>query len=532
MRSPLASLAGRCFDVAVIGAGVNGASAAQHLAAAGYEVLLVDKADFASGSSGRSSRLLHCGLRYLAPGRSLWEFAVHPGRFVTACRMAKAAMECRAQFVKATPERTRPMTFCFPFYEDSPYKAWQIDAAFALLNRLGPSDVPLDYRRLSPRQALEVPLLRLLRNPESLRGVAQFREYQFDWPERIVMDTVLDAERLGATARNYTVMAGMKREGEAWQIQLADALAPDEPLVSVKASSVFNMAGIWIDKVNGRSGDGRARRRITGTKGVHIVVQLPPDCADYGVATLNRKREGFYCVPWRGGLHYFGPTETLYEGDVEDIRPTEEDVEFLLGEANHLLPSLQLTRADVRYSWAGVRPLTYDPVQPMGARSRELHDLSGDGLPGVFAMTAGPIMTHRSAGREAVARIRPQLPARRSAQAPSYAAVVPDESDSPPLTNSEPQLRLSAVRRAVEREQAETLVDILFRRTGAGWSEGMGRESAERVAQVLGDAKGWTLERVRREAAAYSEHLERQHLHGGASTPGGAPGTFGGQARR
>lgn len=110
MREPLSALAGRRFDVAVIGAGANGASAAQHLAAAGYSVLLVDKGDFASGSSSRSSRLLHCGLRYLAPGKSLWEFVAHPGRFATACRMASAAMDCRAQLVRTTPERTRAMT--------------------------------------------------------------------------------------------------------------------------------------------------------------------------------------------------------------------------------------------------------------------------------------------------------------------------------------------------------------------------------------------------------------------------------------
>src|SRR5947209_7521896 len=124
MRPPLSKLDGENFDVAIIGAGVNGASAAQHLSAAGYSVLLVDKGDFASGSSSRSSGLLHCGLRYLAPGSSIWEFVRHPGRLAAALRMAKQAMESRAQLVTTAPERVRPMKFFFPIYKDGPYATW------------------------------------------------------------------------------------------------------------------------------------------------------------------------------------------------------------------------------------------------------------------------------------------------------------------------------------------------------------------------------------------------------------------------
>ena len=114
MRPPLSPIDARRFDVAVIGAGVNGASAAQHLAGAGYSVLLVDKGDFCSGSSSRSSRLLHCGLRYLAPGGSLWDFAFHPSRLKVALGMARQAMLSRRQFVQTTPERVKPLNFSLP----------------------------------------------------------------------------------------------------------------------------------------------------------------------------------------------------------------------------------------------------------------------------------------------------------------------------------------------------------------------------------------------------------------------------------
>lgn len=512
MRLSLETLAGEAFDALVIGAGANGASTAQHLAAEGYRVLLVDRGDFGSGSSSRSSRLLHCGLRYLAPGRSLWDFVRHPGRFATACRMAKAAMACRAEFVGATPERVRPLTFCFPFYDDSAYSAWQIDAAFRLLAALGPKDVPLDYRRLSPQEVRKTPLAKHLREQDRLRGVATFREYQFEWPERIVVDTVLDAERLGAVVRNYTPVKGLERCGKVWRATLADALDPSESPVRVEAAAVFNMAGIWIDRVSGSIAGGRARRRITGTKGSHIVVQLPPDCAEFGIVTLNRKNEPFYCVPWRG-LHYFGPTETLYEGDIDDIAPTEEDIAFLIDEANHLLPPLALTREDVLWGWAGVRPLTYDPAQPMGARSRELHDLSSEGLPNMFAMTAGPVMTHRSAGREAAGALRRVLSPSRPAATPSYAArPLPADPASPPVTNRADGPRIADIRRAVREEQAVSLVDVMYRRIGEGWSPGLGLDSAPLVARILGEECGWGEARIAEEVAAYRDHV--RHLHG------------------
>jgi glycerol-3-phosphate dehydrogenase len=420
MRTPIKALDKNRYDVVVIGAGVNGASAAQHLAAAGYTVLLVDKDDFGAGSSSRSSRLLHCGLRYLAPGDSMAEFLRHPTRLATALRMARQAMWSRSQFVRTTPERARSMKFHFPVYDETPYAPWQVTLAFKVLQALGPKDLPLDYIRLSARQAAETPLLGWLRDLDKLRAIIGFREYQFDWPERVALDAVLDAERMGATVRNHTAVTGMTRQaGDSWSVRLGDRLGETGEAV-VRASMVLNMAGIWIDRVNQHS-DGAAGRKITGTKGVHIMLQLPPECREYGIATINRLNEPFYCVPWRG-LHYVGPTETLYDGDIDEIRPGEAEIEGLLDEASHLLPGAGLQRDDVLFAWAGVRPLTYDPELPMGARSREIHDLAADGLPNVLAMTAGPVMTHRSGGETIAAAVAQRIAPSGALQALSYAA--------------------------------------------------------------------------------------------------------------
>lgn len=153
----LAALDDRSFDVLVIGAGINGASAAQHLAAEGYSVLLVDKGDIGAGTTSRSSRLLHCGARYFVPGRSMSEFFVQPQKGIIALRMARAAMRMRAQMARTSPERLRSFNWAYPVYRGGKYAGWQFDLAFRLLGALGPSDVPLGYRRMKRDETLAAP---------------------------------------------------------------------------------------------------------------------------------------------------------------------------------------------------------------------------------------------------------------------------------------------------------------------------------------------------------------------------------------
>jgi glycerol-3-phosphate dehydrogenase len=472
MRPTLAELDDSRFDVIVVGGGINGASTAQHLAAAGYRTLIVDKGDFGSGASSRSSRLLHCGLRYLAPGRSIFDFVRHPKRLAVALRMARLAMQARGEFVRTSPSRATAMTLHFPVYRGGPYAAWQIGAAFALLKRLGGKEVPLDYRWINPQQARAHALIGRLRDQGRLVGVAAFREFQFNWPERIVLDAVLDAERLGATARNHTAarMSGFAPDS-GWTMELTDMLSQTPP-VRVRGAVVLMTSGVWIDEVV-RGVKPNAARKIFGTKGCHLVVKLPDVCAGAGIATLDSRNEPLYCIPWKQ-YHYFGPTETPYEGDPDRVFVTVEEADGIIANANALLPGLHLTPADIRMSWAGVRPLTYDAAVPFGNRSRVIHDLAADGLPSAFALTAGPVMTHRSAARELTRLVAQRLGPSRAPHPPSYA---------PP-----------AERCGVEH--AVTLSDELFRRRGTAWSGPLDAEDISSAATELGAMLAWDETRV------------------------------------
>jgi glycerol-3-phosphate dehydrogenase len=506
MRDMPSDLAGKLYDVAIIGGGINGASAAQHLAAAGYSVLLVDKDDFGSGSSSRSSRLLHCGLRYLAPGRSAFDFVAHPGRFVNALKMARQAMHARSEFIRTSSVRARPMRFCFPIFTDGPYATWQVNLAFRMLRALGPKDLPLDYRLISSREAATMPLVGGLRDFTHLISGAVFREYQLDWPERICMDAALDAERLGADIRNYTAARIVRRQGENWVLELIPVDRPTEPTF-VNARTVLNTSGIWIDDVT-RKTTSAAKRRVFGTKGCHIVVKLPDDCSDIGIATLNSKQEPFYCIPWRG-YHYFGPTETPFEGDADDVHVTREERAWLIGEANRMLPGLQLSDADVLMTWAGVRPLTYDENEPNGSRSRVIHDLAADGLPNVFAMTGGPVMSHRSAGRELADLVAGRLSASGKPQTPSYEPrLLADNQNSPPLLDDHASIKLADLRYAARDEHAHNLMDILFRRVGIGWECALSDRELADAADAVGQELGWDAARKKAEINVYRERAK------------------------
>jgi glycerol-3-phosphate dehydrogenase len=500
-------LDGFSFDVAVIGAGINGASAAQHLAAAGYAVLIIDKGDFASGSTGRSTRLLHCGLRYLDRGEPMWRFLVRPDNLSLSVRRAREFMAARSELAATIPDRVAPFTAFVPVWAGDHYAPWQVSLALKLLAFLGPSDPPLDGRRHRIDDLPSRPLLRWLRDPGELRALYSFREYRYDWPERIAVDCVLDAERLGAEVRNYTEVVSLDATGSgAWSLGLRDATGS----ATVVAATVLNTAGVWVDRVN-RLAAPSAKARIAGTKGAHIVVKLPDECRDLAIATFNRLGMPAYLVPWRH-VHHFGPTETHFEGDVDDVRVTQEEVEFLLDELDHLLPGAGVTGKHLLNVWAGVRPLT-NSDQPNRKHTLipVIHDMAQDGMPGVLGLTGSPIVNHRQVARRITEAVRARIPPSRPAQPPAYRNTFIPGRDAPPLTNDDPAITLGDLRHSAQHEHCMTLADLLLRRTGPGYADSKALGAAERAARAVADVLGWDEARIATEVERYRDFVRRYH---------------------
>lgn len=498
-------LAGRVFDVVVIGGGIQGTSAAREAAAAGYSVLLVEKDDFASGASSRSSRLLHCGLRYFEAPAPFRYFLQHPGRFMAAYRMARQAMLARREIVLTTSQRVVPLTFAFPVYRDGPYTPFQVDIAFKMLSRMAPSDVPLNYRQLKGEAARSNPMVAALGRQQDLVSAAQFTEYQFNWPERLCVDAVLDARQLGAEVLNYTEASIGPLHDD---MRIVSLHGLNGAAVEVKARRVLTMAGVWIDKVL-RKAKPDMPRKIFGTKGAHIVIRLPEKYRRHGVSTINSVGEPFYCIPWHD-LHYIGPTETPFDGDPDRVHTDADDLEFILDETASLFPGLNVTKADVVSTWAGVRPLTYNEDFPKGDRARTLHDLSSDGMPGVLAMTAGPIMSHRLSGREVIQRLKGEITPSGTPGALTYAPHLPlENTNTKPLADTDTDYHLADVRQAVQHEQARSLFDVLYRRTGLGWRHKFDDEELSAVADLMAEELSWPKERRDMEIEKFRNETER-----------------------
>jgi glycerol-3-phosphate dehydrogenase len=505
-RIPLGDLEKDPFDAVVIGAGINGSGAAQQLAARGYRVLIIDKDDFSSGATNRSSRILHCGLRHLAPGKSAWDFVWNPSRFWVACKNARKSMDSRSQIAKTIKPLVSPFPFCFPIYEDGPYAPWQLDAGFKLMEFLGPGDLPLDYTRYTRKNMDKVPFSSWVRDPQKLKGFAVFRDYQFLSADRLVIDTLKDAYRLGAVVRNYTECVGAKRIGDQWELELQDCDDSSET-IWIKSKLVLNTSGPWGDKLTGRL-TGNSKRRMVGLKGIHILVNLPEELAQWGMMGINSENETIYCLPWKG-MRYIGPSRTPYDQDLDSVVCTEKEVDWMLSEVNLMLPKLNLTRNDVHYTYAGIQPVSYDPKDPKGTRQIRIHDLSNEGFPNMLMLTGGPIMTYRIIGSDladAVAkRIRPSSSVKELSYFPSAITKQVYKKKGGRLMDPE---GAGILKEIVAEEQVSSLIDLFFRRSDFGWDLDLGRAKLEPVAKIMAEILGWDDIQLQDQIDRYISHIE------------------------
>ncbi|WP_233838915.1 FAD-dependent oxidoreductase [Paraburkholderia sp. ZP32-5] len=515
MRESLSRLEGGEYDVAIIGGGINGASAAQHLASAGYSVVLVEKNDYASAASSRSSRILHSGLRYFAPSKTLWEHVFQPRRFVGRVRSAIESMTAMGQLVSTMPERFIPLSLMMPVYRNMPYSGWHVDIGVKVLGFFNRFGVPLVYKRYRNGRSTPPAMAKWFRDNGDITDFTVFMDYSIRWPERICVDAVMDARRLGAVVRNYTTMEQLSRTADGrWSLALRDTLEPAQT-ATVTARLVLNTAGVWIDALNKAAAQGTApARRVIAVKGIHILVRLPDDFKGEGLASLNRENEAIFCVPW-GDLHYIGPTEVVYHENIDDVTPDEEGIEFLIDEANHLLPGINLSRSDVCFAWAGVRPITYDPRYPKGRRLpfSVLHDLASDGLPNVLTLTWGTINLHRVSANHILKAVKRKLkPSRGQAALNAGASRFKGGDANSAVFPDEPSISLDDLVDAARNEDATNLVDLLFRRTHLGWRHAMTRSAIRRAARAVAPEFGWSARQIDEQVDAFVTHMKVRHL--------------------
>lgn len=486
MRPHINELDETAFDVVVIGAGAVGCATARELAGRGFTTLLVERGDIGSGTSSRSSRMLYSGLGYLAVRYPLWQMIFRPVDMIQRLLYTRSVMQCRAELARQMPGHLHKHRFHYPFRQGDRYPPWLVDTGFRLVEALGGWKVPLDYRRISHEQAAtESALAADLGGP--LRGVGVFEEYMYSWPERICVDTALDAERRGATLRTYTAVTGLTRQGNAWTVALEERAPEAEGHASVTAQMVVNATGPWVDRLPGCGGTGP--NRVVGLKGVNVMVRLPERYRGEGLEAFSSKGEPFYVFPWRDH-HLIGPTETVVRDDPDDVRVQDHEIDYILDEANRLFPDLKLTREHILHSWCGVRPMsTLD-----GTTTRNAVRIVEDPTqPGLATVTGSTIMLHRHAGRKAARAVERRLGKRGEAptgpiDAPHH--LRPDEG----------------IGQVAATEHVVRLTDLIRRRLPDGLDTALGRDRAEDLSRIAAASLGWTEARRQDELA----HFERE----------------------
>ena len=388
----LSAIQRREYDVIVIGGGVNGAATARDAALRGLSVLLVEKNDFAGGTTSWSTRLVHGGLRFL----EYFEF-----------HLVRESLREREILFKTAPHLVQPISMTIPIYGSGTRSYWEIQAGMILYDVLSYDKTLPNHRMLS--QAKMQQLFRAV-DRGNLKGSAQYYDGQAEHAERLCLEMLLDAQVAGANVLNYTTVTGLKREGDRLTgLTAYDQITEAEFSVTLPAHAVIvNTSGPWVDRVLGLGRrDGQTapigdERKIGGTKGSHIIVDDFPGAPDTALY-VEAKSDGrpFFIVPWCG-QYLIGTTDLKYTGDLDRVKADNDEVDYLLKETNQVVATARLTRQDVKFTYSGVRPLPYAEGKKAGSISRAhiLNDHTKDGVSNLVSLIGGKLTTHRQVGEE------------------------------------------------------------------------------------------------------------------------------------
>ena len=531
------------FDLLIIGGGITGAGAARDAARRGLRVALVDRGDIACGTSSRSSKLVHGGLRYLEQGEVSLVFE---------------AIAERRILQEIAPHLVQPLPFLLPVFEDSRRSLFTINIGMWLYDGLSLFRSPKFHTKLNAKKVLAVePQLR----SKGLKGAPVYYDCATD-DARLTLETLLDAERAGATIRTYTDVTRLIRNGtQVVAAEVTDLL--NGTTSTIHAAAILNATGPWSDAT--RSLDGtKPIERMRPTKGIHIVLDANRVPVNHAIVCLHPK-DGrvFFTIPW-GEQTYIGTTDTDFEGDPGDVAADAEDVAYLLEATNDYFPGIDVGPEDVIATWAGVRPLvSQQDADDESSVSREhLIAVEPDGM---ITIAGGKLTTYRRMGAEVVDTVIETLEARghevpdlRTAEtdlnplpgaigwpeggdcetvasmieavAPEHitpeiaallantygmrgldvaALVAKNPSLASPLVEGRAEIEAQVVWAAKE-ELTGTVSDVMIRRTQLYFRDrNQGLDALERVAEILAEQLGWDDAEHHRHAESYRLEVER-----------------------
>lgn len=544
-RDALERIGNEIFDLLIIGGGITGAGIALDAAARGLRTLLVEKRDFAAGTSSRTTKLIHGGLRYLEQ----FDFA-----------LVREALVERAILTRTAPHLTEAYPFVIPIYADSrrnydhPLK---MRAGLILYDLLSMGHGFERHRRLSREEALALaPQL----DPRGLKGAFLYYDGRTN-DSRLVVEVLKAAHEQGARIVNHARVRGFLKDGQG---RLAGVRLREEGSgreIEARARVVINATGVWMEEtIRFNEQVGTLPRTVHPAKGIHLTIaaeRLPVRSA-WLIPSLTGHRF-YFVVPWQGRVN-IGTTDTNYQGDKESPAANEAEVTEILNAINSYFPDARLEPADVITTWAGLRPLITDPrarntsevsrreelietpdglISISGGKlttyrqmAENTVDLAARRLRERFDLSSPPSRTRETGlsgaglGREAFERAAEQLS--RTDHLPietarhlieTYGSNYPqlvellreDERLRRPLIEGLPHVAAEIVY-AARYEMAFSLTDALMRRTRLAMLAGEAAlQSARAVAELMAGEMEWTLEETERQIAAFEEEYRREY---------------------
>jgi glycerol-3-phosphate dehydrogenase len=492
-RADLDSLAAAPVDLLVIGGGITGAGIARDAALRGIRTALVDAGDFGGGTSSRSTRLVHGGLRYLEHG---W------------LRLVFEASRERRVLLRIAPHLVRPMPFLFPVHGGGRVGRWRLGAGLWLYDLLSAFRNVRTHRTLSRQAVLKAEPR--LRSRDLLGGAVYYDAYCDD--ARLVLANARAAHRSGALAASYaTVRSFEKADGQIRGAVVEDAL--DGRHLTVHARVVVNATGPWTDAIR-RIDEPGAQPLLRPTKGVHITVPRHR-VGNAGAVTITSPLDGrvMFILP-SDDTTIIGTTDTDYAGDPTAVGPTADDVIYLLRSVNAAFPDARLAPHDVIAAWAGLRPLLKDGAEGATAAVPREHRIC-ESASGLLTITGGKLTTYRSMAAELVDVVAAKLHRIDGRRVPDHAPTGVEPLPGGEVADLDLLVR-ELVKEGVPAEVARRLVDT-YGAEAMGVANLAARDNtlAEPLAPGIPILRAEVVHQARREmAVAVSDvMIRRTHLY-------------------
>jgi glycerol-3-phosphate dehydrogenase len=514
------ALDGQRFDVLVIGGGINGVAIARECARAGRRTLLVEQHDFAAGTTSRSTRIIHGGLRYLEHGD---------------VGQVRESLSERQRLLHNYPHLVRPLEFLLTLDENSPRSALAIRAGLWLYRQMGGR---LENSRNGHGRAQ---LERLLDAGRQF-SVFSFQDAQCEFPERLVAEWLVEAMEAGCVARNHTQVLTVKiQNGRADGTVLHNQLTGQDECVG--AEVIINATGPSADSICRSSGIQTAKPMVGGVRGSHLVLPEFPGAPQSAVYTEAVDGRPIFVVPWNKQI-LVGTTEVRDEGDPAQAQPSDAEIDYLVNSLLHLFPNAGIARSDVRCAFAGVRPLPYSPpTEPCSiSRRHYFYDHASEGVAGMISVIGGKLTTAGRLAQDCVEQLglspkklavtsmvaEPEVHTllNRCTVAVAEAGAISHETargivewfgkrsmNIARRTAKDEKMReplcphtnhvVAEVVEAFENECAMTLADALLRRVPVGLGACWTSECSRRAAASVGSAMGWDERRMSAELEAF-----------------------------